>query len=334
MRARHALGLALVVALATRGFVAGADEVDPHLVEARRAKIGLRYTDALAALQKAHRWGKNSPAQMAEIYRLTGEIQGGLGNAGAARQAFLRWLVLAPGAVLPPGTSPKIAGPFAEARAAAAPPLRLDHELARGAQPALAVSAVPDPLAMVAGVRVDYLAPGGRWQTAEARGHGRLRVPLPRAASVSLVIVAIDAHGNALIADGSRDQPIVVSTRALVAGAARRPTFIARWPLWTGVAVALGGAAVYFGLDARDAQQQIDAIYADSSTTMYDMVKAKVDRLSKRGRRSALIANVGFGVAGAAAVAALVLGLREWTASPAVVTPAPGGAVVGMRLRF
>jgi len=335
MRVRHALGFALAIAIVSRASALRAQQLDPHLVEARRAKGALRYADALAALDQARRWGKNSPAQMAEIYRLTGEIQGGLGNADAARQAFLRWLVLEPSAGLPPGTSPKIADPFASARAAAAPPLRLDHELERGSHPALAVTAVPDPLQMVAGVRVDYLRPGGRWQRREARGSGRLQVPLPRATNVSVVITAIDADGNALVSAGSREQPLVVSTvqPAVAAPRARRPAFIARWPLWTGVAVVLGGAGLYFGLDARDAQRELDDIYAHSSGTRYDTVAASIDQLGTRGRRSALLANIGFAAGGAAAVAALVLGISEWTA-PIEVTPAPGGAAVGMRVRF
>lgn len=335
MRARHAIGLAIAVAIASRAPALRAQPLDPHLVEARRAKNALRYADALAALDAARRWGKNSPAEMAEIYRLTGEIQAGLGNADAARQAFLRWLVLEPSAGLPPGTSPKIAGPFDAARAAAAPPLRLDHELEGGDEPALAVTAVPDPLQMVAGVRVDYLRPGGRWQRVESRGHGRQQLRLPRATSVSLVITAIDADGNALVAAGSREQPLVVSTIASVAPGprARRPPFVARWPLWTGVAVVLGGAGLYFGLDARDAQHQLDDIYANSNGTNYDTVAARIDQLRTRGRRSALLANIGFAAGGAAAVAAAVLGIREWTA-PVEVTPAPGGAVVGMRVRF
>ncbi len=246
----------------------------------------------------------------------------------------MRWLVLEPSAGLPPGTSPKIAGPFDAARAAAAPPLRLDHELARGSQPAIVVTAVPDPLQMVAGVRVDYLRPGGRWQRVQARGRGRQQLPLPRATSVSLVITAIDADGNSLVAAGSREQPLVVSTiEEVVTPRARRPSFIARWPLWTGVAVVLGGAGLYFGLDARDAQQQLDDIYANSDGTNYDTVAARIEQLGIRGRRSALLANIGFAAGGAAAVAALVLGIREWTA-PVEVTLRPGGAVVGMRVRF
>ncbi len=338
MRARHALGLALAMAMAisSRAPVARAQELDPHLVAARRAKNALRYADALAALDQARRWGKNSPAQMAEIYRLTGEIQGGLGNADDARQAFLRWLVLEPSAGLPPGTSPKIMAPFAAARAAAAPPLRLDHELERGSQPTLVVTAVSDPLHMVAGVRVEYLRPGGRWQRGEARGRGHLRVPLPRAASVSVAITAIDSYGNALVGVGSREQPLVMATMETVVGTPlvrRRPRFVARWPLWTGVAVVLGGAGLYFGLDARDAQRELDDIYKHSSEKNYDTLRAHIDTLATRGRRSALLANIGFGAAGAAAVTALVLGIREWTAAP-VVAPAPGGAVVSMRLRF
>ncbi len=82
-----------------------------------------------------------------------------------------------------------------------------------------------------------------------------------------------------------------------------------------GVGIAAGGAGLGLGLAARDAQDSVEAQW-DPST-------------DAAGRDQALAANILFGVAGAAAITAVILFLVEPGADDAPsVTPAPGGAAI------
>src|SRR5688572_6089572 len=86
------------------------------LADARKAIEGSDYMAARPALDTALRAGTAGPADLAEIYKLTGVVEGALGNAAPAEKAFARWLALEPKGSLPPGTSPKITRPFVAAQ--------------------------------------------------------------------------------------------------------------------------------------------------------------------------------------------------------------------------
>src|SRR5512143_2984159 len=86
------------------------------LADARAAVEGSDYLTAQPALEKALKAGTAEPAELAEIYKLTGIVEGALGNAAASQTAFQKWLSLDPKGTLPQGTSPKIAKPFAAAQ--------------------------------------------------------------------------------------------------------------------------------------------------------------------------------------------------------------------------
>jgi hypothetical protein len=341
---------ALVVAVAIS--IAGAapvcaDELNPDLEQARRQKRALRYDEARASLDRALARGGNSPAQLAEIYRLRGEVAAGLGDRRAAEESFRRLLALVPTASLPAGVSPKIADPFAAARASLAgrPPLSVTHQIERGASPALVVVVESDPIGMVAGARVQYLRPGGRWITSEVRGRGRLRLALPAEQLLSLAIAIIDDTGNVLVGFGSRDRPLEVATAAPGASPRppdddrqRSPSLIARWQLWAAVAVSFGAAGSYFAIDTARAENDLDAIYDRAGTTEFADVMDRIDDLESRGERSALLANIGFGIAGASALTAAILLIRdasgrERTAGVSLA-PSAGGLTVGWRQQF
>lgn len=338
---RHALqALVVVITLALTVASARAEEINPHLEQANRALGELRYSEAQTNLAQAIAWGRNSPRQLAEIYRLTGELEATLGDRAGAAEAFQRWIAIDPDAALPAGTSPKLTEPFATARAffAGREPLRVAQRIELD-PPAAVVEIEADPLDMVSGARIDYLVAGGRWLVTEARGRGVLRISLPRAELVSVVIAVIDGRGNALVAYGTRDQPLVVDTLGRAAGAVTgevdrggRP-FFARWPVWAGTALALGAATTYFALDTRRAQRDLDAIYAGSDTTEFDDVADRIDQLERRGARSALITNVGLALTSAAAVTSVILAITGRD-SGVTIAPASGGAQVGYTGRF
>src|SRR5690242_5290935 len=82
------------------------------LADARKAVEGSDYLAARPALESALKAGHAGPADIADIYRLTGIVEAALGNTSSAEQAFARWLALEPKGSLPLGTSPKITRPF------------------------------------------------------------------------------------------------------------------------------------------------------------------------------------------------------------------------------
>jgi hypothetical protein len=97
-----------------------------------------------------------------------------------------------------------------------------------------------------------------------------------------------------------------------------------------GGAVAAAGVGIGFGLDARSLRDQALATCPASACGVGDAAAAQAT--NDKARRRALIANVGFGVAGGAAIAAGVL----WFLSPperrtrmAIVPAANGFAVAG-----
>ncbi len=95
---------------------------------------------------------------------------------------------------------------------------------------------------------------------------------------------------------------------------------------WTafGVGAAGLGAGIWFGLAAIDAEQAHNA-----STSPARLASTKED-----AERSALLSNVGYGVAAVGAAAGLTLWLLEPTGTAAAVAPAPGGGVVTWGGRF
>ncbi len=309
---------------------------NPHLAEARQAKLSLRYTDALAHLDRAEAWGKNTPAQLREIYQLGGELAGGLGMDDEAAAYFRKLLALVPHATLPPGTSPKIMSPFNSARVAMRErgALRASYDIAPG--PAVVVTIAADPLAMVAGARVRMRVRDIE-SVAEGRGAGRIEIPVATGAAIDIAL--IDQYGNELVAYG---QPYAIDTAAPTPTPTptaspddpRRDVAPSRgaWPYVAGASLALTATGIYFGLDARDAQAEFD----DLRDTSDQHEAARALDLERRGDRSALIANVAFATAGVTAAVAVYLYVRRpRRRRPAIVAvPLRNGASVSATWSF
>jgi hypothetical protein len=115
-------------------------------------------------------------------------------------------------------------------------------------------------------------------------------------------------------------------------------SWLAQWELWGSLAAVSAGTAVYFGMQAQDAQDDAAAYAADSANHSYDEVLAAEDR----GRRNALYTNVSIGAAAAFVVTAGVLafwpshddddgGRRALRVAP---VPTRGGATVQLALEF
>jgi hypothetical protein len=323
---------------------------DQAIADARAALDKSDYLGARDALTRALASGDNGRDALVEIHRMTGIVAGALGETAAAEASFERMLSLAPKAELPAGTSPKITKPFAAAKARAkkAKPLEIKATTAAG-PPAVTVTIASDPRQMIERVRAVARVDGGREETNEQPADAKVVIELRAGARIDVWVVALDAHGNRLAEIGSSEVPLVIVGEDAKPppgdGAEPRPTpvpptpegprkprpLIAKWWLWGGVAVVFGGAAGYFAYDARKAVDELDRLNADSSNHSFTEAKD----VESRARRDVLFANIGFAVAGAAAITATILFLTDpGPARPerrTAVTPVPladGGAVV------
>jgi hypothetical protein len=328
--------ITVLLALLASG-VARAD--NPHFRRAQAEKMALEYDRALESLRLARELGTSDARTLAEIYRLAGEIEAGLGRNDAATESFKHLLALDPTATLAPGTSPKLAEPFAAAKAyfANRRPLTIRHQIASGPSPAAIVIVVSDPMGMVAGAAARYGVPGKRSEWARAMGRERVRIALPKAKELTVVLWAFDAHGNRLATIGSKALPIRVRVGGRTTtgpgkrdrGPRSRP-FYARWYTWAGVAVVSGAVGTYFGFEKLEADRDIEDL--NDVSAQHDFTDT--DPIERRGRRAALIANISFATAGVAAIAAGICLLRgggekqpRRTAFAPLLTPGGGVGV-------
>src|SRR5512141_513819 len=104
-----------LVALCRFSFADSALELARHDVETSD------YLAARGALVSALDAGTASPEELAEIYKLSGIVEGALGKEAEATESFARWLSIDAKGTLPPGTSPKIMKPFEAAAKANEP---------------------------------------------------------------------------------------------------------------------------------------------------------------------------------------------------------------------
>lgn len=336
---------AFVIAVLLAGLASRA-HADPTLGGAKSAVDASDYLTARTQLTQLIAKGGNSPEDMADIYRLSGIVAGALGETKAATEAFQKCLALSPKATLPVGTSPKIGRPFAEAQKyfTTHEPLRIKADTV-ATPPAVTISVVSDPLAMISRARVIAMVDKQAAKTLEKPAAAELTIALPAGARIDLRVVALDDKGNRLAEVGSADVPIVIVGTAVVpvtppkvppkkivheTPRSPRPLYL-KWWLWGGTAVALAGGATYFAFGARSAKTELDELNAHSVNHDFDEAKA----VESRGKRDALLTNIGYGAAGAFAVVSVILFLTEPRASEehrvTTVTPVPmrgGGAVV------
>jgi hypothetical protein len=358
---RRLVTSAVVAALVAAGAApAAARRSGEHAAEldaAQRALARLRYEEARTLLERAWRSGDNGPAALALIFRLQGEVAATLGDTAGARRAFVRWLVIDPGARLDEGASPKFVSAFDDARAQlGGAALRVDVEVDGAAAPGgaqVTLVVVADPLAMIAGARASYTGEGGVLSLVEGKGSARVALPLPGAGGRRVVVAAVDGFGNRLV-----ERPIVVERpqaaptpepapppRTTLAPAApasvpasspppARSTFASPW-LWTGVSAGLAVAGGVFAWRVSDAEAELAELNAHSAE--HDFAEARA--VEDRRQTSATIMVVSLAAAGASAVAAVWLALDDDPPSsqPAArvgFAPAPGGGQVSFEWSF
>ena len=93
---------------------------DP-LDDAKRLEAQLEFEPALVIVEKLINDGGNDRDHLVELHLFAGKLAAGLDRRGVAEDHFARAISLAPSTTLPEGISPKIALPFAAARAHSGP---------------------------------------------------------------------------------------------------------------------------------------------------------------------------------------------------------------------
>ena len=324
---------------------ASAAAADP-LGDAKTQVAASDYLNARASLDAAYGAGANTPDQLAEIWRLRGIVAGALNDAKAATDAFEKCLALNPKAELPPGTSPKITKPFTAAHDKVKDPVKIKAETS-SAPPLVTVVIASDPLAMIAKIQVTVKVDGGAETKLEGAGKDKVTIDLPSGGRLDLRVAALDEKGNHVAELGTTEVPIVIIGKAkvedktphdvkVVVGEQHpRPTpkpvkergFFWKWYVWGGAAVVFGGTATYFGIDGLRAKSDLEDLNRSSPNHSFDEAKST----ERRARRDFLIANIGYGVAGAFAIGAAILWLTEPkqpTEQRVTAVPLDGGGAI------
>jgi hypothetical protein len=327
------------------------------LADARKAVEGSDYPNAKTALDAALKAGTAGPGELAEIYKLSGIVDGALNNTQAATAWFAKWLSLDPKASLPFGTSPRILKPFESAQAQAKKKGALEVKSeTEDDPPAVTLVVINDPYKIIAGAKVHFRVDKRAEQTLSADGTGRIKLELETGKRIDLRLHAVDRYGNSVVELGTRDVPLVITSTGkpksvidpddanLVkkpppstpdAPAEPRPWY-AQWWVW-GIATGVTGVATgYFGWRTRSEIGDLDRLNANS----YAHTWSEAQDVERRAKRDMLITNIGLGVTGAFAIGTAILYLTrpdarsEATEPRAAITPIPGGGAVVLGGQF
>jgi hypothetical protein len=164
---------------------------------------------------------------------------------------------------------------------------------------------------MVAGIVADGENENGGPSTAKANrapGAGEVEIALDKG-TVRAVVYAVDTHGNRLAAVGTPDAPLRFEATAPGGGDATpeetpETEFRSYWILTGGLALGLAALGTVAGLSAQQNIDDIERRIVDSENIEYG---TEVKPLEDKARRNALVANIAFAAAGAAAVSSVVL---------------------------
>lgn len=255
--------LVLVCALAA---AAHADRA--QLEAARQAIEGVRYDEAQRLLAAALTGGGNQPAELAEIYKLSGNTAVVLGQADSGEQYYRRWLALEPSASLGADVSPKLRAPFDAAKAYIGAHGTFVALASRADLGAASVQVVTDPLAMARGVRL---------------ADSTAVVPLDRDRVAQLVVAAtatrvdvVDEYGNVLRVlelpppETRTDNPNLPTKLVTHPGGKHRAALLG-WGIPCATSL-LAGA--FFTVYALYEHSRIDDLASDSKGYFYDDLRS------------------------------------------------------------
>jgi len=315
------------------------------LSEARKAVDGSDYPTAKTSLQAALQAGTASPAELAEIYKLTGIVEGALNNAQGATTAFAKWLSLDPKASLPAGTSPKFMRPFEAAQQQAVKRGQVEAKAeTQDEPPAVTLVIANDPHKLIAGARV-YFRVDKRAEQALGGDveDGKVTIQLETGKRIDLRIHAVDQYGNHVVELGTKDVPLVITSSGTTKvildptkpdvkkpAAVAEPAWYATWWVWgiaTGVSAGITG---FFGWRTKVAIDDLDTLNANSYVHRW----SEAQDVETRAERNVLLTNIGLGLTGALAIGTVVFYFVRPSADDteseprAAITPIPGGGAV------
>lgn len=302
--------LVLAVVLAWGGAAARADS--PKLAQARAAIDAVHFEDAQRLLVEALAEGGNGVMAVRQIYELSANVAGVLGQRDVAEQYYRRWLALDPQAKLGDDVPPKLADAFVAARAYMAAHGRLVASARRTAA-GVEVTIEADPLAMAASANGNPF--GG-----------------DRRALVSGERVAIlDEHRNELlvIQVGPEPTPGAVATAldtpALTPSA--RPPFVKRWQTWAVASSTVLLAGAIWGIVALSENQALAADRDKSGTLFFSDYQHRVHTMQRNAVISLSLVGAG-ALIGIPAAVLYVRSRRPSELSRLAIVPVPGGAAV------
>lgn len=312
--------------------LAGTATASP-LDDARTAVDSSDYMAARTALEKALREGGASPQDVAEVYKLSGIVEGALGNTAGAAAAFAKWLELDPKGTLPPGTSPKIARPF---KTASDHTSAIDAKAETDAQaPSVTLAIANDPQKLIASAHVIVVVDGGAPQQRD--GAPGTKILLPRGHRLDLQVQALDANGNRvfelgsqavpLVITGSDGKTVVVKTKPGHPEPARERAWYFKWYAWGGVALVSAAVSGVFAYETKQNLDKLDLLNRNSLDHSFGDAQA----VESDAKRDVLIADIAAGTAGAFALGAVVLYLTRPHLEHLPVAAVPmrdGGALV------
>jgi hypothetical protein len=259
--------------------------------------------------------GTATPAELAEIYRLSASTATVLGDRESAELYYRRWLALEPDATLPASVAPKLREPFVPAQAYMAAHGRLSVRALRRAG-IVTVVLETDPLTMAASAAVDGAAP------VAFDAERRARLPAP---STARHVVVRDVRGNTLV-ELALPAAVADAVVAPPRETSPSPSLVRRPALWGILTVAAGATAIGFGLGARAADDDLATILAHSGEHTFADAMAARDRRDRR----AFVANAGFIATGVFAVTTAIMFVTR--PERTVVVPQASSSSVGLAL--
>jgi hypothetical protein len=192
------------------------------LAAAETAYSDVDFERARSAATEAISLGGLSPTELVRAYQLVGVSCSALGDAPAARDAFVQMVSIDPDARLDDTVPPRLRAPFLEARgqvSGRSGRLSAEVQLAR-AYGALRI-ALSDPFQLVVTVRIHARVEGEvEFTTTEFDPEPEIMARHSGATSADRMeywLEALDAHGNQVLLVGTEYEPRVVGRVAAVA---------------------------------------------------------------------------------------------------------------------
>jgi hypothetical protein len=225
MRGSFALALCLTFALMAPIRSAHA-EAAPTIAEVEGAYAEVDFERTRSLAREVLALGKSEPTETLGLYTLLGISAAALGEEDTARRAFRVAIALDPNARIEKNLSPKIRGPYLEARGSLGTQGELRALAAEIWRDGKRVRfALHDPANVVRRAELGYIDGFGTWQQVKLPPQREGVVPgNATKAALEYALVLRDEFGNVLFRRGSETTPATLAAAAAAAAAASTPS--------------------------------------------------------------------------------------------------------------